>query len=99
MSLGGSVLGPVLFSIITNDISSGISMAVDCTNLRGAADKMEGKDPIQRDKLEKRAHVNLAKLSKSKGKVLYLAWGNTRFVSRLGEQLFQSSPKRRTWGS
>ena len=87
MSLRGSILRPVLFNIITNDIYSGISMSVDYTNLGGAADKMEGKDTVQRDldKLEKWAHVNLTKFSKSKGKVLYLGWGNTRYVYRLGE--------------
>ena len=87
MSFRGSILRPLLFNIITNDIYSGISMSVDDTSLSGAADKMEGKETIQRDldKLEKWAHVNLTKFSKSKGKVLYLGWGNTRYVYRLGE--------------
>lgn len=69
MSLRGSILGPVFFNIINNNIYSGISMSVDDTNLSGAADKIEGKDTIQRDldKLEKWAHVNLTKFSKSKG--------------------------------
>ena len=79
MSLRGSILRPVLFNIITNDIYSGISMSVDYTNLGGAADKRE------LDKLEKWAHVNLTKVSKPKGKALYLAWSNTRYVYRLGE--------------
>jgi len=87
VSLRGSILGPVLFNIINNNIYSGISMSVDDTNLSGAADKIEGKDTIQRDldKLEKWAHVNLTKFSKSKGKELYLGWVNTRCVDRLGE--------------
>jgi len=48
-----SVVGPVLFSIFINDISSGLerafSLFLDDTKLCGEADAPEGWDAIQRD--------------------------------------------------
>lgn len=91
----GSVFGPVLFNIITNNTDR----EIECTFSRFAGDPklngalVEGKDVIQRqlDKLEKWACGNFMKFKKSNCDELHLVQGNSRYEHRLGKELIGSS--------
>ena len=74
----GTVLGPVPFDFLVNDMDVGIECTLsefaDDTRLSGAVEAMEGRDAIQRDliRLERWARVNLMSLNTAKCKVLHL---------------------------
>ncbi|PKU47399.1 rna-directed dna polymerase from mobile element jockey-like [Limosa lapponica baueri] len=61
----------------------------DDTKLCSAIDMLEGRDPIQRDLLERWAHM---KFKKAKYKVLHLSQGNSKHKYRLGREWIDSSP-------
>ena len=100
----GSVLGPMLFNIFTNDTASGIecslSKAADATKLSVAVDTPEGRNAIQRGLggLEKWARVILMQFHKAKGKVLHLGRGNPRYPYRPGDGGMEGSPAEKDSG-
>jgi len=100
----GSVLGPVLFNIFTNDLHSPIERTLskfsNDTKLCGAVDMPERWDTIQMDldKLEKSAHVNLMTFKKTKCKVLHMGRGNPHYQYKLEDEGIESSPEEKDLG-
>ena len=94
----GSVLGPVLFNIFINGISSGIectlSKFVDDTKLCGSVSMPERQDAIQRDphRIKQSTWKNLMRFNKSKCKVLHLGHGNPHYQYKLGDVRIEHSP-------
>ena len=84
----GSVLGPVLFNILINDVNSQIKHKfADDIKLCGVIDTLKGRDAIQKDpyRLKQQAHVNLMRFSKSKCRVLDLGCSNPCCQHKLGD--------------
>ena len=100
----GSVLWPVLFNISINDtgcrIECTLSTTADDIKLSAIVDMTDRRDAIQTDldMLEEWHYVTLMTFSKAKCKVLHLVQGNPRYVFRLGEEIFKSSPAEKDLG-
>ncbi|KAK4807024.1 hypothetical protein QYF61_000353 [Mycteria americana] len=87
----GSILGPILFNVLINDLDDG--EFADDTKLGGVADTPEGCAAIQRDldRLEKWAGRSLVRFSKGKCKVLHLGRNNPMHQYMLEADQLESS--------
>ncbi|KAJ7409060.1 rna-directed dna polymerase from mobile element jockey-like [Willisornis vidua] len=99
-----SILGPVLFNILINDLDTGLTgiprKLANATKLGGAVNSLQGREALQTnlERLEIWTITNYMKFNKGKFRIVHLGQGNPSFVYRLGKEKLESSVAKRDLG-